>query len=90
MGPAGRGELFQIVAFAQEKGLAVLTKRIREQFQRLNHLEESGFTCSTSYRLLEPAQAKADVPMEDLANEMAGRIENLIKSESLGRTVSHG
>jgi signal transduction histidine kinase len=90
MGPGGRGELFQIVAFAHEKGLAVLTKRIREQFQRLNRLEESGFTCSTSYRLLEPAQAKADVPIEDLAGEMAARIENLIKSESLGRTVSHG
>jgi hypothetical protein len=90
MGPGGRGELFQVVAFADEKGVTVLTKRIREQFQRLNHSRGPGFTCSTSYRLLEPAQAKADVSIEDLANEMAARIENLIKSEKSGRTVSHG
>jgi signal transduction histidine kinase len=90
MGPGGRGELFQVVAFADEKGVTVLTKRIREQFQRLNHSRGPGFTCSTSYRLLEPAQAKADVSIEDLANEMAVRIENLIKSEKSGRTVSHG
>jgi hypothetical protein len=90
MGPGGRGELFQVVAFADEKGVTVLTKRIREQFQRLNHSRGPGFTCSTSYRLLEPAQAKADVSIEDLANEMAARIENLIKSEKSGRTVSYG
>jgi signal transduction histidine kinase len=90
MGPAGPGELFQVVAFADEKGVAVLTKRIREQFHRLNHCNESGLTFSIAYTLLEPAPARAIASTEDLADQMAARIEGLIKSESIGRTVNHG
>ena len=89
MGPGGPGELFQVVAFADEKGVAVLTKRIREQFHRLNHCNESGLTFSISYTLLEPAPARAIASMEDLADQMAARIEGLIKSESLGRAANH-
>jgi len=87
MESGGSGELFQVVAFADEKGVAVLTKRIREQFQRLNHCKESGLIFSTSYRLLKRAPTNASAPREDLADEMAARIEDLIKSESLERTV---
>jgi len=87
MGSGGPGELFQVVVFANEKGVAVLTKRIREQFQRLKHCKESGLTFSTCYRMLEPPPASAKLPTEDRADEMAARIENLIKSESLARAV---
>jgi signal transduction histidine kinase len=90
MGPGGPGELFQLVAFADEKGVAVLTKRIREQFQRMNHCKESGLIFSTSSRPLERARARDNVPKEELADEMAARIEDLIKSERLGRNVNHG
>jgi len=87
MGSGGPGELFRVVAFADEKGVAVLTKRIREQFQRLNHRKESGLTFSASYKLLERAPTIANASIKDLAGEMAARIEHLIKSESLERTV---
>jgi signal transduction histidine kinase len=87
MESGGPGELFQVVAFADEIGVGVLTKRIREQFERLNHSKEAGLTLSTSYRLLEPFPTSANSPMNDLANGMAARIEDLIKSESLERTV---
>ena len=77
MGSGGAGELFQVVAFADEKGVAVLTKRIREQFQRLKDCMESGFIFSTSYRLLELVAENPKPPMQDIANEMAARIEVL-------------
>ncbi len=82
MGSSGPAELFQVVVFADERGVAVLTKRIREQFQRLKHCKESGLTFSISYRILDPAYASAE-PTEDRADEMAARIEDLIKSEAL-------
>jgi hypothetical protein len=87
MGPGGAGELFQIIAFADERGVAVLTKRIREQFQRLKHCKESGLTFSSSYRLLEGGGAGTKAPRQDAINEMAAGIEDLIKSDNLARTV---
>jgi signal transduction histidine kinase len=87
MGSGGPAEIFQIVAFADEKGVGVLTKRIREQFIRLKHCKEPGITFSTTHRLLNSAPANSRAPAEDLADEMAAKIEVLIKSESLARTV---
>jgi signal transduction histidine kinase len=89
MGSGGPGEFFQVVAFADERGVAVLTKRIREQFQRLKYCKESGLTFSTSYRMLDQASASAKLPNEDRADEMAGRIEALIESEALAGAVHH-
>jgi len=87
MGSSGPEELFQVVAFADEQGVAVLTKRIHEQFQRLRHRRESGLIFSTSYRLAEPTPQTVHAPTEYLAGEMATRIEDLIKSETLSRSV---
>jgi signal transduction histidine kinase len=87
MGLYGAGELFQIVAFADEKGVAVLTKRIREQFIRLKHCKESGLTFSTSYKLLGPVPTNGNALKEGIADEMAARIEILIKSEGLARNA---
>jgi sigma-B regulation protein RsbU (phosphoserine phosphatase) len=90
MGSSGPGELFQVVVFADDRGVAVLTKRIREQFQRLKHCKESGLTFSTSYRMLEQASANTNLPTGNRADEMATRIEDLIKSEALAGAVPHG
>jgi signal transduction histidine kinase len=87
MGSSGAGEIFQVVAFADEKGVAVLTRRIREQFLRLNHCKEQGMTFSTSHRLLETGANDARMSAGGLADEMAAKIETLIKSEGLARTV---
>jgi signal transduction histidine kinase len=81
------GELFHVISFADERGVAVLTKRIREQFQRLRHVKESGLTFSSSYRLLERAVIGANAPKDELATEMAAKIEDLIKTETTARAV---
>jgi signal transduction histidine kinase len=85
MASRGPEELFQVVAFADEKGIAVLTNRIREHFQRLRHCRESGLIFSTSYKLLNGIPVTAHAPNEYLSGEMAARIEELIKSENSAR-----
>jgi signal transduction histidine kinase len=87
MGSGGSAELFQVVTFADEQGVAVLTKRIHEQFQRMRHRRESGLVFSTSYRLAEATPPSAHAPSDYLAGEMAARIEELIKSENMARAV---
>lgn len=87
MSSGGPGELFFVVAFADEKGVAVLTRRIREQFQRLKQCKESGLAFSTSYKLLEPVPTDANAPIENPAEKMAARIEDLIKSETIARAI---
>jgi signal transduction histidine kinase len=87
MSSGGPGELFFVVAFADEKGVAVLTRRIREQFQHLKQFKEAGMTFSTSYKLLEPVSTDATAPMENRAEKLATRIEDLIKSETIARAI---
>ena len=82
MATGGLDEVFQVIAFADEKGVAVLTKRIREQFKRLRRYRESGLIFSTSYRLSGQPPSRVPAPAGYLAGEMAARIEDLIKSES--------
>ena len=89
MAANGVGELFHIVAFADENGVAVLTKRIREQFRREKHSREAGLTLSASHKLLARPPAGAAVPGEELSVEMAATIESSIKLETLARTIHH-
>jgi len=87
MSSGGPGELFFVVAFADEKGVAVLIKRIREQFQRLKQSEEPSLAFSTSYKLLELVPTDANAPIENLAENLAARIEDLIKSDTIARAT---
>ncbi len=86
-GSSGPGEIFQIVAFADEKGVAVLIKRIRDQFQRLEACKGCALAFSTSYTLLERYSASAATPTEPPVDEMARKIENLIELETSERTI---
>jgi signal transduction histidine kinase len=87
MGSGTPVELFHAVSFADERGVAVLTKRIREQFRRLKQFGESGLTLATSFKLLDRGPATANSPWKDPPEEMAARIEELIQSQGQARTV---
>lgn len=87
MAGSGAREIFHVVAFADEKGVAVLTKRIREQFQRLKQYKESGLTFATTYRLLPHVPSSVTAPIKDSAQQIAAQIEDLIQSERLSRVV---
>jgi hypothetical protein len=75
------------VAFANDKGAAILAKRIREQFGHLEHLKHEGLNVSVTYKFLSPTPGDVAAPSEDTTGKMASRIEELIASESLERAV---
>ncbi len=59
-----------IAAFVDEQGASVLATRIREQFDRLPHLKQTGLTVSVSYSLLEPFPPNAGTPTKGFATEL--------------------
>ena len=89
MDSGGAGEVFFVVAFANDKGAAVLAKRIREQFGQLEQLKQAGLTFSVSYKFLKPPPTDAVALSENTVGKMAARIEALIKSEINTRTIHH-
>jgi signal transduction histidine kinase len=89
MDSGGAGEVFFVVVFANDKGAGVLAKRIREQFGHLEQLKQAGLTFSVSFKFLSPTPTDVTAPLEDTVGKMAARIEDLIKSESLARSIHH-
>ena len=87
MDSGGSDEVLFIVAFANDKGAAILAKRIREQFGRLEQLKQAGLAVSVSYHILGPTPTDVAAPLEDIVGRMAARIEELIKSKSLKEIV---
>jgi signal transduction histidine kinase len=87
MNSGGSSEVFFIVAFADDKGAAILAKRIREQFGHLEQLKHEGLTVLVSYKFLSPTPADVAAPLDDIVGKMAARIEDLIESEGLEETV---
>ena len=80
MSSGAQGERFFVAAFADEKGASVLANRIREQFARLPHLNQTGLTVSVSYSMLEPAAPDVGASIENLVASMAANLEASTKS----------
>lgn len=81
MSSGAKGECFFVAAFADEKGASVLTNRIREQFERLLHLKQTGLTVSVSYSMLEPFPRDVGASMESIVTSMATNLEESINSQ---------
>jgi PAS domain S-box-containing protein len=81
------GESFFVAAFADDKGAAVLAKRIREQFERLPHLKQTGRTLSVSYSMLEPCLRNAGASIENIVTSMATNLQESIKSQIILEAV---
>jgi PAS domain S-box-containing protein len=83
MSPSAEGECFFVAAFADEKGAGVLASRIREQFQRLFRVKQTGLTIAVSYTMLEPFPPDiVDASMENIVTSMATLLEQSIKSHN--------
>jgi hypothetical protein len=89
MDSGGVREVFFVLVFANDKGAAVLAKRIREQFGHLEQLTQAGLTFSVSYKFLSPTPTDVAAPLEDTVGKMAARIGVLIKSEIHTRSIHH-
>jgi signal transduction histidine kinase len=89
MDSGGAGEVFFVVVFANDQGAAVLANRIREQFEHLEQLKQTGLTFSVSYKFLSPTLSDVAVPLEGALGKMVTRIGALIKSEIHTRSIHH-
>jgi signal transduction histidine kinase len=90
MGSAGAAELFFIVAITDEIGGEAITKRIREQLDGCERIQQAGLTFSTSYRSLEPINRNASESMEDFLERVAAKIQELMNEQLSSRMVLNG
>lgn len=90
MGFAGAAELFFIVAVTDRIGGEAITKRIREQLDGCEHIQQAGLTFSTSYRSLEAIKRTASESMEDFLEKVATKIQELMNEEISSRMVGNG
>jgi signal transduction histidine kinase len=87
MGSAGAAELFFIVAVT---GGEAISRRIREQLDHYESMDQAGLTFSTSYRSLEGIKRNASESMEDFLEQAAAKIQGLINEEISSRMVENG
>jgi two-component system sensor histidine kinase/response regulator len=76
------GELFFVAVFADERGASVLANRIRQQFELLPRLKQTGLTLSVSYKMLESAAPDVGASADDIVTSMAMNLEESIKSQT--------
>jgi signal transduction histidine kinase len=86
MSAGGPGERFFIAAFADDKGASVLADRIRDQFDRLPHLN---LNVSVSYKMLVPRFQEAGASADSLVSSMASRIGEAIKAQPISGGIDH-
>jgi len=90
MGFAGAVELIFIVATTDGIGGEAISKRIREQLDSCEHIQQAGLTLSTSYRSLEAIKRNASESMEDFLEKVATNIQELMNEEIASRMVKNG
>ena len=82
------GERFCFVAgVIDEKGASALADRIRDQFERLPHLQQTRLTVSASYSMLRPFSHDAGTSMNSIVTTMATNLEESIKSHIISEAV---
>jgi hypothetical protein len=88
MGSAGAVELFFIVAVTDGIGGEAITRRIKEQLDGSDYIEQAGLTLATSYRSLAASRQIAGESREDFLGKVAARIQDLINEEISSRVVT--
>jgi PAS domain S-box-containing protein len=77
----GERQRFFVAAFADKKGISVLTNRIRGQLGLPPLLQETEF--SISHTLLHPSPLEPHASAKDAVNRMAAHLQAAIKSQML-------
>jgi hypothetical protein len=81
MNYGAEGERFYILAFADEQGARVLSRRIEQQAEQLLLSKHAGLKLLVSYTMLNPFPQEAADSKEEFAKAAAANLEKLIKSE---------
>ena len=90
MGLAGAGELFFIVALADEIGGEAITKRIREKLNDCELIQQAGLTVLTYYRTLEPIKRQSKETIEEFLEKAATKLQELMDVEISSRMTKNG
>jgi signal transduction histidine kinase len=90
MGSAGAAELFFIVAMTDALGAESLIKRIRQQFEDSETIQQAGLTLSTSYQSLASTERDAVDAIEVSLERVATNIQELVNEEFSSRMVANG
>jgi signal transduction histidine kinase len=90
MGSAGAAELFFIVALTDSIGAESLTRRIRQQFDDSDPIQQAGLTLSTSYRSAAASQTGTAESMEVSLERAATNIQKLVDEEFSSRRATNG
>jgi len=85
MGVAGAVELFFMVAITDKIGGEAISKRIREQLH--DHVQQAGLTLSTSFQSLALATRSSGKSTEELVQQLAFGIQELINAETSSRRM---
>jgi len=79
----GARERFFVAAFAEEKGISILTNRIRGQLGLLPHAKDQNI--SISHTMLGPIRPEAGVSRENMVTSLASHLEASIKFHNANR-----
>jgi signal transduction histidine kinase len=90
MSLTGAAELFFIVAIADGIGGAAIVKRVREQWDDCEDIQQAGLTLATSYRSLGSIKRKGSESMEDFLEKVAIKIHEVMNEEISSRMVGNG
>jgi PAS domain S-box-containing protein len=82
-------EQFFVAAFADDVGTSVLVNRIRSQFERYGHLDDTGLTISVAYTALPRREAAREQSPETLVSTLVSALEAAIESQILLGAVQH-
>jgi hypothetical protein len=90
MGASGAVDLFFVVAVTDAVGGEAITRRIREQLDRSDYLEQAGLTIATSYQSFDVSKRVARSSSKDFLQQVAAKIQALMSQENSSRMVRHG
>jgi PAS domain S-box-containing protein len=85
MTAGGGKERFLVAAFADEQGVSVLSKRIREQLEGCSQIAGSGSTVTVFHTVLNPFVLNEGESMDDIVATLVANLDEAIRSpNSLG------
>jgi signal transduction histidine kinase len=90
MGSSGAVDLFFIVAVTDAVGGEAISRRIREQLDRSDYLEQAGLKIATSYQSFDVSKRIATGSSKDFLQQVAAKIQVLMSQENSSRTVRNG
>jgi signal transduction histidine kinase len=80
MGRTERGEVFFVVACADQEGTGVLVSRIEDQLTGCKDLQHAGLDWSASFTMVDIPSSMNNSPVEQSIKDIANSIEDMVKT----------